>query len=430
MIDRVCLLLEALSVIICLHYLYGEKFKLDIYTVCFVSIDIILMTIIKFYGLSKVYTVIIYPIIIVYCGMKFGFKLKELVINNVLYLVIIGGIQPIIATCYGWIFNIMSSNKLVLGNKELLIVNSGVLIIVLVLLPKFRIHRLSIYLQDKERILILFLFFCIFMIVSSLINYRVIDGLNVYQSVVLFIGITIFCALAGQLGKYIMKSKEMETEIKMNKLYSDSFNSLIEDIRLRQHEFDNHISTIYSLHYTCDTYKKLVDAQNKYSQTVIKENRFNKLLKGGNPLLIGFLYGKFVEIEKLGITITYQISIKDLNVNIPIYKLVEIIGNLIKNAVEAMSSELQSEKLLYVAISEMRGVFEIEIRNRSKFIDYNQIEAFFKKGFSKKGSNRGLGLYNVKNICNEYALTIFCENKNIDDENWLCFYISNREETI
>ena len=29
-ITNVCLLLEALSIVICLHHLYGEKFRLDL----------------------------------------------------------------------------------------------------------------------------------------------------------------------------------------------------------------------------------------------------------------------------------------------------------------------------------------------------------------------------------------------------------------
>lgn len=246
---------------------------------------------------------------------------------------------------------------------------------------------------------------------------------------ILFFSVFLFCIIAGQLGKYKIKSKEIETELKMHILFADSFRSLIDDIRMRQHEFDNHINTIYSLHYTCDSYEKLVTAQKEYSQAVIKENRYNKLLKADNPLLIGFLYGNFVKIEKIGVKITYLIDIGDFNVDIPIYKLVEILGNLIKNAVEAMK-EAKEDKALHVAIIETGGEFKIEVRNRSRSFDYGEIEAFFKKGFSRKGKNRGLGLYNVKNICSEYSLSILCENKLIDEGNWLSFTITNKKEAI
>ena len=424
MIERACLLLEALAVVVCLHHLYGEKFKLDIITTAFLSINIIIMTIINYYGLSRTYALIIYPIIMIYCGIQFGFKWRAIIINNILYMIIIGGIQLLIGMIYAWIFNLLTLDAFVFKNIELLMMNGGILLFVLFVLPKMKIDKLSIYLQDKERILIISLGFCILLIISSFISFKMIEKAEIYHNLCLFVGISLFCILAGQLGKYKMQSKQTETELKMHKLFADSFQGLIEDIRLRQHEFDNHISAIYSLHYTCNSYEELVKAQNEYSHAVIKENRYSKLLRAGSPLLIGFLYGRFVEIERHGIVISYQISIGELSVNIPAYKLVEILGNLLKNAVAAMlNSEI--EKLLYISVIEIDGTLEIEVRNRSAFISYSEIESFFRKGFSKKGKNRGLGLYNVKTICDDYSLNIFCENKKINNVNWLSFIIKN-----
>lgn len=429
MIERILLLFEALSIVICLHCLYGEKFRLNIINTSYLALHMIIMTAINYYELGKVYTFLIYPLIAVYCGVRFGFKWKEIITNYILHMVIIGGCQLIIAIGYGFIFHMLSFDMLNFENSEVVIINAGVLLIMAVILPKCKLQKLSIYLQDKERILVIFLFFCLAMTLYGYTNFKVIDGFRFYQSMILFLGIVLFCVVAGQLGKYKIKSKEIETELKMHILFADSFRNLIEDIRMRQHEFDNHINTIYSLHYTCDSYDKLVTAQKEYSQAVIKENRYNKLLKADNPLLIGFLYGNFVKIEKLGVEITYQIDIGEFDVGIPIYKLVEILGNLIKNAVEAMK-EVKENRALHVTVVETEGEFNIEVRNRSQYIDYGEIESFFKKGFSKKGKNRGLGLYNVKKICSEYSLSILCENKLLDNENWMSFTITNKKEAI
>ena len=89
MINRICLLLEALSIVICLHHLYGEKFKLDIKTVGFLAVDMILMTFIEFCKLPAIVSLLIYPIIAVYCGMKFGFTLKKIIVNEVLCVAIV-----------------------------------------------------------------------------------------------------------------------------------------------------------------------------------------------------------------------------------------------------------------------------------------------------------------------------------------------------
>lgn len=220
MIERICFLLEVLSVIVCLHHLYGEKFKLDILTTSLVSIDLIIMTLVKYYEISRICTLMIYVVIIVYCGIKFGFKWKEIIINNILYMIIVGGIQLVVIACYGWISNMFAFNMVAFESHEILIANSGVLLIVWIILPKFEIHRLSLYLQSKEGILIFSLFFCVLLTLSSLLYYKTIDGLKIYQNVILYISIALFCILAGQLGKYKIKSTEIETELKMNKLFT------------------------------------------------------------------------------------------------------------------------------------------------------------------------------------------------------------------
>ncbi|MDE7334199.1 MAG: GHKL domain-containing protein [Lachnospiraceae bacterium] len=421
MITNICLLLEILSVLLCVHCLYGEKVKLDIVTTSFLAVYMIIMAAINYYGLPKGFTMFVHPIVAIYCGMRFGFKIRALIINNILYIAIISGIQIVTAMFYYYFFGIQ-----LFLEKDLLFINGIAFVVVLTVLPKCKLNKLSKYLQDKERIFIIALFISIVIAIYCLVQYKKIDKLGLYQYVLLFVCIIFICFLVTQIGKYKMKSKEIETELKTHRIYEDSFHNLIDNIRLRQHEFDNHINAINNLHYMCDTYEELVSKQGKYCEVVIKENHFNKLLKAGNPLVIGFLYGKFVEADKLGIEVDYVINIEDLDVGIPTYKLVEILGNLIKNAIEAIE-KLEKVKVLYVEMIEVDGEFKIEIRNKSEFMPQNKMEMFFKKGYSQKGEGRGFGLYNVKTICANYSLNIICQNKDINGENWLSFTIDNKK---
>ena len=52
-IGNISILLEALSIIMCLHYLYDKRFELDIATICLLSTDLILMQVIDYYELSS-----------------------------------------------------------------------------------------------------------------------------------------------------------------------------------------------------------------------------------------------------------------------------------------------------------------------------------------------------------------------------------------
>lgn len=423
MVTNICLLLEALSIVICLHHLYGEKFKLDIETISFLSIDMILMTSIDYYGIPKMCSLIIYPIIVLYCGREFGFRLKSLVVNLVLCIVLVGGIQMLVALPFHYIMNIG-----LFSNVKLLLVNCIASLIIIFVLPLGGIRKLSKFLQRQERILMVTLGVCILIIVYWLISYKEFKWLELNQAILLFVSIVFIFCLATELTKYKVKAKEIETELKMQKLYSSSFQGLIDHIRMRQHEFNNHINTIYSQHYTHKNYEDLVNAQKHYCELVLKENRFSKLLSGGNPIIVGFLYGKFVEIEKLGIDVSYKVAdIKD-ELEVPEYKVVEILGDLINNAVEALSADEERNKL-YVSVIGGDSL-TIEVRNESPHISYAEFDAFFTKGYSKKGENRGLGLYNVKQICEEYHMEISCDNMEIDGSNWLCFGISKEKGTI
>ncbi len=416
MITNICLLLEVLTIVFCVHALYGEKFRLDISTVSFLATYMIILTMVNYYGLPQQYTLIMYPIMFLYCRVRFKLKNAYILINMVFCVIIVASIQMLAALPFSLILGISWFR-----NLNLLFINCFAFVIITIFLPKCKINKVMKYLQSKEKIQNIILIICIILVTVWLLNYKEFTRLEFNQAMLLFISIVCIFVLAEQLGKYKIKAKEAETELKMHELYADSFQGLIENIRLRQHEFDNHIHTIYSQHYIYNTYDELVDAQAVYCRMVSKDNQFNGILKATNPIIAGFLYGKFIEIDKLGIEVSYYIKIRELSVKIPVYKVIEILGDLINNAIEAIQ-RTEDAKRVYVSIVE-EDKFEIIVRNESPFIDYGEIDKFFIKDFSKKGENRGLGLYNVKNICKEYDLDIYCENIKIDNANWLSFKI-------
>lgn len=156
MVTNICLLLEALSIIYCLHCLYGEKFKLDIATTSFLAIDMIIMTIINYYELSKVYTMIIYPIIVIYCGVRFRFKLKEMITNVVICIIIVGSVQMFVMGSWNFILNIET-----FSDFHLLTVNCIAFLIVFFILPRLKIERVTNYLYNREKILTISLSVCV-----------------------------------------------------------------------------------------------------------------------------------------------------------------------------------------------------------------------------------------------------------------------------
>ena len=145
------------------------------------------------------------------------------------------------------------------------------------------------------------------------------------------------------------------------------------------------------------------------------------MLAPDNAVIRGFLYTRFVEIDRMGIEINYRVILNKHIVGVPVYKIIEILGNLINNAVEALKNDKERNRL-YVEVVGVE-VLSIEVRNESPYIGYDMLEKFFNKGYSKKGENRGLGLYNIKQICEEYSLEISPKWMDIEGKGWLSFKV-------
>lgn len=416
---------EAIAVLLLLHTLYGKKICWNIYSIAFVVIDYILMLATKLFGVNQNLSVMIYPLLAIYCFVQFKSKIQEIIVNIVLAVIMPLGIQLIPLLVFGIL------GELLIGYENVAIVISNliILIIAIVLYKKVDLHTISLTFQRNSKLIGLILllestlvFLLIFQYKNAYgkvpIKYTVISGIMVL--------IIILC-IHGLL--YRIKYQEKQAELEAYKTYSAAFSDLITQIRARQHEFDNHISALCNLHYICKDYDELVQEQSKYAKDVISNNRFHKLLVSGNPVIAGFLYGKLSSIQEQGIEVTYTFHISEFTSKIPVYLVVELIGNLLKNAVEAVKTQ-QVEKQIHLSCTENENEFCLGVRNRSEKIPLDEMGRFFEKGYSSKGSGRGLGLYNVKEICEKYGVDIVCDNTEIDDKNWFLIEIHIKKQTF
>lgn len=219
------------------------------------------------------------------------------------------------------------------------------------------------------------------------------------------------------------KIKELVRELEMYQRYEETFQTLLKEVRGRQHDFDNHINAIYSQHYTCETLEELVEKQREYSQVITKNNRYNKLLYLGNTMMIGFLYEKFLYAEEKNIEVKYRFLVKDLKSSVPEYKLVELVGNLIDNAIEAVQKDTVSKKEIILELTETEEKIILTISNPYRYLSQKEVLSMFQWGNSTKGSSRGLGLYNVKRICREYHWDIYVKNKTVEKQNYVEFRV-------
>lgn len=405
--------LEAVTVLILLNALYGQKMHLDWISVLFIICDCVLMSLIRFCGLNQNSSFIIYFALLVYCIMEFKTKISEMIVNMVLLAIIMMGIQlPALL-----ILDVLGDTIKGYEDLSVAIINAVILAIVIIIIKKIDLHTISTSFLRKGKIIGIILIFESTLLAFLLYQYKSAQGEVPVQYIVITGVLVLILMLCVHTLLYKIRFREKQAELEAYKTYSAAFSDLITQIRARQHEFDNHISALCNLHYICKDYDELVQEQSKYAKDVISNNRFHKLLVSGNPVIAGFLYGKLSSIQEQGIEVTYTFHISEFTSKIPVYLVVELVGNLLKNAVEAVKTQ-QVEKQIHLSCTENENEFCLGVRNRSEKIPLDEIGRFFEKGYSSKGSGRGLGLYNVKEICEKYGVDIVCDNTEIDDKNW------------
>lgn len=416
-------LFEILSIILCLSLLYGEKFQLDKLSVSLILFDILFCTIFAVFCFNDSITLILYPVIALYCGFRYGWKWKPLLINNVLYIFIVGVLQIVYLMVYYFIFGSIFKENVIL------MINAGTIFLTFYLLRKKKWSVISDAIQNWNPFMnmgFIVLFSCVFMII---ILYKVYNRMSIEGYLIIFLYTLVICIVLSIWHGFRIRKVEMDAEVKCYNAYIHAYEDLIDIVRMRQHEFDNHLNSIISLQYTTDNYEDLKQAQMLYIHEIQSDNRYNKLLKEGNPFFIGFLYAKFQSLSKEGIDIEYQVRVEDLGgYHLPVYKLIEIANDLITNAAEALRQT--DDKRLFVKALESEEGLVLEVRNRGKVLDPQYLSKCFEKGYSSKGDGRGYGLYNVRDICDRYHLELSFCNQEQREVNWVCFQIQAKKLSV
>lgn len=209
-------------------------------------------------------------------------------------------------------------------------------------------------------------------------------------------------------------NKEQELE----RTYGGSYQELLQDVRRKQHEFDNHLIALSGIYKTVSSAEALIREQKMYCEQLGRDNRYNKLLAVPSPVLAGFLYSKLTRAEERGCDPAYRIEIPSINnMPLPEYRVIEILGILLDNAIEAL--EKQDTRKLYAEISEDPEYMRILVKNNSDYIRQNDIRCFVRAGYSTKGKDRGLGLTTVAELAKKYDGILRIFNDEDNQLNWL-----------
>lgn len=416
MLEVMYRLLEMMALVLCLHSISEEKVKLDIYNAGFIAVELTFMQMIQDAIVSEQMYFAVYLIYFIYAYVKFDDAFKVAILKCTVAILITGGLQMAVYLPV-FIISPLIENEIIVA----LIINTIVLFI-LFLTRNTRIYSKIIKLCiNKDWIITTSLLLCITIVMYYVISLKKSSVIEID----IFILISIFGLIFGifvyrwQRVKYELEIKESEMQI--TNLYNGMFKELIENIRNKQHDFNNQIDAIYSSHITANTLEELKEIQKEHCSNLEYDNRFSKLLgKINNSTLSGFIYTKFLKAEQNGIKIKYD-AVYTGNTKISIFDLVEIIGIFMDNAIEAVSAGDVPKEIVF-ELSDSKGL-ELCVKNPINNISHNDVEKFFERGYSTKNRNSGLGLSKVKEMQKKYQYDILTRIDDINERKWLEFKI-------
>ncbi|HDR2160813.1 TPA: two-component system sensor histidine kinase DcuS [Enterobacter cancerogenus] len=182
-----------------------------------------------------------------------------------------------------------------------------------------------------------------------------------------------------------------KTEVSQLLQRMDGMVNYVDALRSHTHEFMNKLHVILGLLHM-KRYDKLeeyiLQTAHNYQTDIGAIQR-----KVKSPVIAGFLLGKINRAKEAGITLTLadECELPDTANEEQAAVLITVLGNLIENALDAMSDQPEGE--ITLLLHYQNGWLSCEVSDDGPGIAPERLEDVFTKGYSTKGENRGVGLF-------------------------------------
>lgn len=227
-------------------------------------------------------------------------------------------------------------------------------------------------------------------------------------------GIILWTSIVVMIFRELIRIKQDQKANEIYMEYNPILENLISDVKAKQHDIKNQLHAIYGIaERTGD------DEVINYLDTLIGGYQFKEddtLLNTGNKVVSSILYSKKIKAKQHNIDLSVNCHSPFPDYPIKEYEFVDILGNLLDNAIEANTKKEQlSDKSIHIKLDKNDNYNIIEVKNTSEPMNIELLSKIFDKGYSTKGNNRGYGLYNVKKIVKSKngKIEVFYENNSV-----------------
>lgn len=258
---------------------------------------------------------------------------------------------------------------------------------------------------------------CILAIIVIVFQFYLINYYNDNFPIIVSI-LNLFCLFAYFIISLIgftntTKLDSATTSLEEATLYNKTLELMYDNTRAFKHDFGNIMQGLggYIANNDIEGLKQF------YSQLALDCSHINNLStlnpeRINNSAIYNVLAEKYHKADAQNIKITLESTLDFSNLQMKIYEFTRIIGILMDNAIEA-TSECENKIIhLYFGDSSDKRMQLVIIENTYKNKDVNT-ETIFKKGYSTKAGNSGLGLWEVRQLLTKnHNLNLFTSKTN------------------
>ena len=191
---------------------------------------------------------------------------------------------------------------------------------------------------------------------------------------------------------------------------------LVDSMRANNHDFTNKLHVILGL-IQIGEYDKAVSYIENIS--IIQRETLSTVMHAvDNASFAALLIGKIARASECNVKFILKegIRFKSSEVAVPSEALVTIVGNLIDNALDAMNMNLNNDRPRELEFGVFtkpgteadagNGELLLTVRDTGCGIPDDIKDRIFEKGFSTKGTGRGVGMYHTKQLVESLGGTI------------------------
>ncbi len=229
----------------------------------------------------------------------------------------------------------------------------------------------------------------------------------------LFFAVTVMAMLVAFLFRaYISKNIKKEFLEFTEDFEGTKF--LVDSMRANNHDFTNKLHVILGL-IQMEEYEKAKSYIENIS--IIQKETISRIMSAiENPSFAALLVGKIARASECNVKFILQegIRFRDGDIDVPSEALVTITGNLIDNALDSMNSPNfdaeKSNELTFGAFTKP-GELLITVKDTGQGIPADIQQKIFERGFSTKGTGRGVGLSHTRQLVESLGGKISVESQ-------------------